>query len=150
GRHLRHAFPRGHVRPGLRDRRPAPYPTPARGVRARGRGRQEGRRAGRLSLPRLWLRWTFLRSDPQGDDPPAPAAHVRARRGGNPTLLPLPTAGRWEGAAAAVSDLGAPELALALARHVRLVHAQVPVEVPLPRDPPLVPDERFPRHRRLR
>src|SRR5262249_52243247 len=40
--------------------------------------------------------------------------------------------------------------ALALARHLRLVHAALPVEIPLPGDLPLVPRRRIPRRGALR
>src|SRR5262249_22761891 len=71
-------------------------------------------------------------------------------RCGDPRLLPLPAAARRKAAAADLSDLDASGLALALARHVRLVHAALPVEVPLSRSVPLVPVERASRRADLR
>src|SRR6185295_9735263 len=80
-------------------------------------------------------------------------ASARAARGVGACgsgLLPLSRA-RGQGAARhGLPDLAAPGLAVALARHLRLVLAEVPVEAPLPRCVPVVSIQRLPGRRAVR
>jgi SAM-dependent methyltransferase len=81
------------------------------------------------------------------------AAAPRAARGVGACgsrLLPLSRARHPRAARHGLPDLTASGLAVALARYVRLVLTEVPVEGPVPRRVPVVPVQRLPGHRALR
>src|SRR5206468_10102370 len=119
---------------------PAPHARASRGVRTGGRRGQERRRPGGLSLCgiRAAASPRQLRSGSFRDDSSSSPADVLALLPCSPCALRLSVAGRGEASPLLAVDLSASQLEMALARYVRLVHAEVSMEVPVSRGHSLV------------